>query len=57
VFPTGPIITEITNDRLRKAESARLARSVTADEQPQKPRRAPRIRAIATRIAAFSTMR
>jgi hypothetical protein len=58
VFPTGPIIDEITNDRLRKAESARLARSVTADEQqPQKPRRARRIRAIATRIAAFSTLR
>lgn len=57
MFPTGPIINEITRDRLREAENARLARSVTPREQPQKPRRARGIRALATRIATFATLR
>jgi hypothetical protein len=49
VFPTGTIV---TNDRLRDAETARLARSLTAaDEQPQRPRRARRLRAFTTRLA------
>jgi hypothetical protein len=57
VFPTGTIVTIVANDRLRKAETARLARSVTAtDEQPQWPRRGRRLRAFATRIA-FATQR
>ena len=57
MFPNRPIITVITQDRLREAENARLARSVTAGEQPQRPRRARRIRALATRVAAFATLR
>jgi hypothetical protein len=57
VFPTGTIVNLITNDRQREADNARLARSVTPDEQRQAPRRARRIRAAATRIAAFSTLR
>jgi hypothetical protein len=53
MFPTGPIVTFITQDRLREAENARLARA----ELPQRPRRAPQIRALASRVAAFSTLR
>jgi hypothetical protein len=56
VFPTGPIIDQITRDRLREADNARLARSVTTREEPRKPRRRG-IRAFATRIAAIATFR
>ena len=56
MFPTGTIVTLITQDRLREAENARLARRDPA-EQPQRPRRARRIRALATRVAAFATLR
>ncbi len=56
MFPTGPIINELTKDRLREAENARLARSVTTREEPRKPRRRG-IRALATRIAAMATLR
>jgi hypothetical protein len=56
MFPTGPLIHELTRDRLREAENARLARSVTAREEPRKPPRRG-IRALATRIAALATLR
>jgi len=56
VFPTGPIIDQITRDRLREAENARLARSVTTREEPRKPRRHG-IRALATRLATLATLR
>ena len=56
MFPTGPIISELTKDRLREAENARLARSVTTREEPRKPRRRG-LRALATRIATFATLR
>jgi hypothetical protein len=56
MFPTGPIINELTRDRLREAENARLARSVTTREEPRKPRRRG-IRGLATRIAALATLR
>ena len=56
MFPTGPIIDQLTRDRLREAENARLARSVTTREEPRKPRRRG-IRALATRIAAMATLR
>jgi hypothetical protein len=54
VFPTGTIVNTITNDRLRKAETARLARRGT-DEQPPTRRRPRRLRALAMRVtfAAF----
>ena len=56
MFPTGPIIDQITRDRLREAGTARLARSVATREEPLKPRRRG-IRALATRIAALTTLR
>ena len=56
VFPTGPIIDQITRDRLREAENGRLARSVTTREEPRKPPRRG-IRALATRIVAIATFR
>ena len=57
MFPTGPIINELTKDRLREAENARLARSVsTRSEEPRKPRRRG-IRGLATRIVALATLR
>ena len=53
VFPTGTIVNTITSDRLRKAETARLARRDT-DEQPRPRRRSRRIRALASvRFAAL----
>lgn len=56
MFPTGPVIHELTRERLRQAEDARLARSVTTrEEQPKRRRRG--IRALATRIAALATLR
>lgn len=56
MFPTGPLIDELTRDRLREAESARLARSVSTREEPRRPRRRG-MRALATRITAFATLR
>jgi hypothetical protein len=57
MFPTGPLIHELTRDRLREAENARLARSVsTRSEEPRKPPRRG-IRGLATRIAALATLR
>ncbi len=56
MFPTGPIINELTRDKLREAENARLARSLTTREEPRKPRRRG-ISALATRIAALATLR
>jgi hypothetical protein len=57
MFPIGPIINELTKDRLREAENARLARSVsTRSEEPRKPPRRG-IRGLATRIAALATLR
>jgi hypothetical protein len=49
VFPTGTIVNSITSDRLRKAETARLARRDT-DERPPTRRRARRLRALAMRV-------
>ena len=48
--PVIPLIHTLTNDRIREAENARLARSV-ASEQRQQTRRPRRIRALASRIA------
>jgi hypothetical protein len=56
MFPTGPVIHELTRERLRQAEDARLARSVTTREEQRRPRRRG-IRALATRIAALATLR
>jgi hypothetical protein len=56
MFPTGPLINALQEDRLRAAENARLARSVTPREEPRKPRRRG-IRALATRIVAIATFR
>jgi hypothetical protein len=56
MFPTGPIIHELTRERLRAAEDARLARSVTTREVPPKRRRRG-IRALATRLSAIATLR
>jgi hypothetical protein len=56
MFSTGPIVTFFTQDRLREAENARLARRDPA-EAPQRPRRARRIRALGSRVAAVSTLR
>ena len=47
--PILPLVNAITNDRIREAEAARLAREVTP-EAPQ-PQRRRRIRAFATRLA------
>jgi hypothetical protein len=56
MFPTGSIINELTRERLREAEDARLARSVTTRVEEPKPRRR-RIRALATRLSAMATLR
>jgi hypothetical protein len=48
--PLIPVVLTITNDRIREAEKARLARSVVA-EQPQPAQRPRRIRALASRFA------
>ena len=48
--PISPLVHTITSDRIREAETARLARSV-APEQPQQVRRPRGIRALASRIA------
>ena len=48
--PIIPLVHTITNDRIREAENARLARSV-ATEQPQSAQRPRRIRALASRFA------
>ena len=55
MFPTGTIVNTITSDRLRKAETARLARR-GSDEQPRTRRRSRRFRALATRVA-FAALR
>ncbi len=55
MFPTDTIVTAITTDRLRKAETARLARRRT-DEQPRTRRRARRLRALAMRVT-FASLR
>ena len=57
MFPTGPIINELTKERLRAAEDARLARSVMTREEQQPKRRRRGIRALATRISAIATLR
>ena len=53
--PILPLIHAMTDDRIREAEAARLARSV-GQEQPQQPQRTRRLRALATRLA-FTTTR
>jgi hypothetical protein len=55
VFPTGTIVTAITTDRLRRAETARLARR-RADEPLRTRRRARRLRALAMRVT-FAALR
>jgi hypothetical protein len=49
VFPTPTIVDTVTSDRLRKAETARLARRDT-DERPPTRRRSRRLRALAMRV-------
>jgi hypothetical protein len=56
MFPNPSIVSAITEDRLREAEHARLARRAAGDEQPPKPRRTRKLRALATRIA-FTSLR
>lgn len=56
MFPTGTIINELTKERLREAQDARLARSVTTREERPRPR-SRGIRALATRLSAIATLR
>jgi hypothetical protein len=49
MFPTPTIVDTVTSDRLRKAETARLARRDT-DEQSPTRRRPRRLRALAMRV-------
>ena len=55
MFPTGTVVTAITTDRLREADTARLARRAT-DEQPRTRRRPRRLRALASRVV-FAALR
>ncbi len=48
--PILPLVHTITDDRIREAQQARLARSV-ATGQPQPAQRPRRIRALASRLA------
>ena len=49
MFPNPTIADAVTSDRLRKAETARLARRDT-DERPPTRRRSRRLRALAVRV-------
>jgi hypothetical protein len=53
MFPTPAIVDTVTSDRLRKAETARLARRDT-DERPRTRRRPRRLRALAMRVTFAS---
>lgn len=48
--PIVSLVKAITNDRIREAEAARLARDATREE-PRQRRRRRRLRALAGRIA------
>ena len=48
--PILPLVHTISDERIREAEKARLARSVTTEE-PQPAHRPRRIRALASRLA------
>jgi hypothetical protein len=45
--PILPIVHTITQDRIRDAETARLARQVAAEPPPQRPRRIRRLAGLA----------
>ena len=53
MHPTSNLVSTITSDRVRHAGTARLVR---AGKQPPGPRRARRLRALASRVA-FTTPR
>jgi hypothetical protein len=51
MYPTSSVVTTVTTDRIREAESARRATRSSITESAA-PRRSRRLRGLATRIAA-----
>jgi hypothetical protein len=51
MYPTSTVVTTITTDRLREADTARRA-SRSNNPQAAKPQRSRQLRRLATRIAA-----